>query len=116
MQEKPQRSVALTIHKTVGDEWILELSNKRVTDRYYDAAAALRVAAVEILSARKRGLKADFCVQDDYGDVHLCTLIDRPDGTEHCLACESSWAEISRPLPPRCPLWQALGDRKPAGL
>ncbi len=110
-KENSQQAVVLTIHKTAGDEWILESSNKRVTDRYFDAAAALRVAAVEILSARKRGLKADFYVQDDYGDAHLCALIDRPDDTEHCLACESSWAEVSRPLPPRCPLWEALGDR-----
>ncbi len=102
------RAVVLTIIKNGSHEWIIEPADKRKMGPYHSATMALKVAALEVLSARKRGLKADIFVRDDYGSAHLCALIDRPDDTDRCVTCESSWLTVSRPLEPRCPLWEAF--------
>jgi len=109
MTEEFRQTTVSTMIKDGTHEWFLELSDKRKLGPYRNAAIALQGAAVEVWSARKRGLKADILVRDDYGYPHLCRLIDKCDGTERCVACQASWLAASHPVQPHCPLWKALG-------
>jgi len=109
--DKSQATLIFTIIKKGNREWFIEPSNKNKMGPYHSATVALQLAAVEALLARKSGLKAQIFVQDDYGTAHLCHALDKPDDPQRCSACEHSWVTASRPLPPRCPVREALGDR-----
>ncbi len=110
LQEKQQTTFVLTKVKGERDEWIVESSDQRARGPYFDAAVALQAAAVEVLSSRNQGLNAKIFVRDDNHHPRLCRLIDKADGFERCATCQSSWS-ASGLLPPRCPLWEALGSR-----
>lgn len=107
-EDKSPRPIAFTIVKQNANEWYIAASDGHRRGPYRNATAVLQVAATEVLSARQQGLKADILVQDDHGYPHLCRIMDKPNGTERCFACQRSWWTSLRPLPPRCPLWEAL--------
>jgi len=109
--DKSQQALIFTIVKKGSHEWFVEPSNKNRMGPYHSATVALHLAAVEALLARKRGREAQIFVQDDYGTAHLCHALDRPDDPDRCSACEYSWVNLSRPLLPRRPVREALGDR-----
>jgi len=103
-------ATVLTIIKKDIAQWIIRASDFTEQGPYHSAIVALQVAALEVWSARKRGLEARLFVQDDQGLRRLCGLIDKDDGTARCAACQSSWT-ATRPVRPKCPLWEELGAR-----
>ena len=107
MPKRDTLSTALTLIKR-GDQWIIQVSDWTEQGPYLSAIVALQVAALEVWSARKRGLEAELFVQDDHSVTRLCRLIEKSDGTQRCAACQSFW-RASHPVQPRCPLWEALG-------
>jgi hypothetical protein len=78
---------------------------------YCTAAMALQIAVIEYTCERKHAPALIF-VKVNYGMPHQCRLVDDLSG-DHCLFCENSWAAENRPLPPRCPLWEALREAAP---
>ncbi len=110
LENESQTTFLLTKVKGKRDEWIVESSDQRTRGPYFNAAVALQATAIEVLSSRDRGLKANIFVRDNNGYPRLCRLIDKVDGFERCTTCQSSWS-ASGLLPPPCPLWEALGGR-----
>ncbi len=100
----------LTKVKGSRDEWVVESSDQCTRGPYFNATVALQATAVEVMSSRNRGLKANVFVRDNNGYPRLCRLIDKVDGFQRCATCQSSWS-ASGMLQPRCPLWEALGGR-----
>ncbi len=110
LENESQTTFLLTKVKGKRDEWIVESSDQRTRGPYFNAAVALQATAIEVLSSRDRGLKANIFVRDNNDYPRLCRLIDKVDGFERCTTCQSSWS-ASGLLPPPCPLWEALGGR-----
>lgn len=104
-------SFLLTKTKNHSNEWIVETPSQRPKGPYFTPAVALQVATLEVLSARKRGLKANMFVRDSYDCLRLCRLMDKVDGLERCSACQGSWPATVGLVAPRCPLWEALRGR-----
>ena len=102
---------ALTLNKKVGWQWMLECSPGPDKGPYCSAVMALQVAAIEYARRRKDAVASIF-VKDNYGTPHKCKLVDELTA-DHCLVCENSWAATPHPLPPRCPLWEALRGTAP---
>jgi len=97
-------SFVLTKTKIRPDEWIVKSSEQRTMGPYFNAAVALQIAAIEVLSARKRGLNANIFVRDNHNYPRLCQLIDQIDGLERCAACQRSWSAGAGLGPLPCPL------------
>jgi hypothetical protein len=107
--ELPPSPLTLTIMKHGGREWMIKVSNGIRKGPYHSAAVAMQMAAVDVLSARKRGRRAQIMALDEYGNTHRCYALDRPDDPERCSFCEHSWDANSHPLPPHCSIRDALG-------
>lgn len=103
--DKLRRDMAFTILKK-SDGWIIALPDSTQIGPYHNAAIALEVAVIEVLCARKQAFDAHILVQDDYGSIHRCMVIDRPDSPDRCLECESFWPMA--PHPQRCPVRAAI--------
>jgi hypothetical protein len=104
-----QKSFLITKTKNRSDGWIVESSGQHTMGPYFDPAVALQAAALELLSLRGRGLKANIFVSDNNNYPRLCQLIDKIDGLERCTACQRSWSAAVGSVAPRCPLREALG-------
>jgi len=101
---------AYTIVNRTPDTWIIEAQDDS-RGPYRSATLALQVALVEVLTARKRGEDAVMRVRDDYGDSHLCELMNKDDGVERCASCQASWLTTKRARPPKCPIFAAIENR-----
>lgn len=106
-----QSASKFIIVKKASDEWfVVEPKGRR--GPYRSAVVTLQVAALEVLVARRRGMKADVAVKDDYGDVRVCHLMDKDDGTQRCGECQRRWLTTKPPpLESPCPLRAALENR-----
>ena len=102
-------TVLTLIEKSIA-QWIIQASDFTERGPYLSAVLALQAAALEVWSARERGLRGELFVQDNHGLPRHCELIDKDDGTARCAACQSSWT-VSRGVRPKCPLREALGTK-----
>lgn len=94
-----------TLYRKPNWGWLIERTHGSDLGPYREPTMALRIAAMELVSARKHGA-ANIAVRDEYGSRHVCRLLEAPQN--HCAVCESSWTAAVRTLPPRCPLWEVI--------
>ena len=104
------RSVEVSVVEETG-QWFVRPADRQERGPYHTPAVALEVAAVEVLSIRKRGMKADIVVHDDYGTRHICHLIEQLNDPGRCPGCEHAWSAALHARPPRCLLRKALASR-----
>lgn len=102
------RPIDVTTIKKTGNDWTVSASNRRAMGPYRSVRLALQVAVTQVLISRKNGSDAQIFVEDDYGDLHPCPLIERAQDADRCAVCEGSWIATARPRPPRCLLWNAF--------
>jgi hypothetical protein len=65
LEKESPTTFLITKIKGRRDEWIVESSDQGASGPYFNAAVALQATAIEVLSSRNRGLKANIFVRDN---------------------------------------------------